>query len=123
MLGLRPSGQQQTSSWSTQASGAHSGFCPQKCVGLMHSRDSEPQRLPCVCRQHSRAAGHGRGVLASKAVGSLLVITLVALAGWQGSSNVQLRRKLQAEQDSIRARDNVITDLLDCVVDYADHAR
>ena len=51
------------------------------------------------------------------------MITLVALAGWQGSSNVQLRRKLQAEQDSIRARDNVITDLLDCVVDYADHAR
>ena len=79
-----------------------------------------------MCRQHSRPhsrpARKGKG-LASKAVGGVLLITLLALAGWQGGSNVQLRRKLQAEQDNIRARDNVITDLLDCVVDYADHAR
>ena len=64
---------------------------------------------------------HGKGLL-GKALGSLLVITLVSLA-WQGRSNVQLSRKLQAEQETGRARDHVIADLLDCVVDYADHAR
>ena len=55
-------------------------------------------------------------------------IMLMALVGCSLLSghvllqNVQLRGQLRSLDKDARARDHVITDLIDCVVDYADHS-